>query len=403
MILKGMPEADRSKKERLAVIVLMAPILRNLGFPEDTAEILQDGERLGKEFEDKRSMAIIYCYIGMYYSFKGNFALGRSYLEQSLSEAEEASDLDILGPLAYSLFANCILEGNCIRIADIAPRIIRLVEETHREYEDFGTPANLYAGLQSQCGSSLMALGKIEMGENLCRRAISFACEIGQLFSIGVAEMLYGFSAAWIGKGEKAVEHLQRSIENFEKSQETLFSPTVRSHMGLAYYLIGNIPKALEYIEKGLKMQVASGLPIWLSFSHVGLSMVHLELSDITKALFHAEEAINYAKKNKERHWEALSLWQLGMVGWKSQKIKFDEAEQHIRQGIRIVNELEMKPFEMVGYLYLGELFTYANEREKALEILKRAEKAFQEMGMDYWLARTQRVLGRLLEGKIEE
>jgi hypothetical protein len=91
------------------------------------------------------------------------------------------------------------------------------------------------------------------------------------------------------------------------------------------------------------------------------------------------------------------------MVGWKSQKIKFDEAEQHIRQGIRIVNELEMKPFEIVGYLYLGELFTYANEREKALEILKRAEKAFQEMGMDYWLARTQRVLGRLLEGKIEE
>jgi class 3 adenylate cyclase/tetratricopeptide (TPR) repeat protein len=398
-ILKQIPETDPIKKERIAVILLMAPILRNLGFPEDTAEILQDGERLCEEFEDKRSMALIYSYTGMYYSFKGNFALGRSYLEQSLSEAEKASDLNILGPLAYSLLANCILEGNCIRVADIAPRIIRLVEETHREYGDFGTPANMYAGLQSQCGSSLMALGKIEMGENLCRKAISFACEVGHLFSIGVAEMLYGFSAAWIGKGEKAVEHLQRSIENFEKSQGTLFSPTVWSHMGLAYYFIGNIPKALEYIEKGLKMQVASGLPIWLSFSHVGLSIVHLELSDLTKALFHAEEAINYAKKNKERHWEALSLWQLGMVGWKSQKIKINEAEQHIRQGIRIVNELEMKPFEMVGYLYLGELFTYANERERALENLKRAEKAFQGMGMDYWLSRTQKILSKLQTG----
>ncbi len=225
----------------------------------------------------------------MYYSFKGNLALGRSYLEQSLSEAEKASDLDILGPPAYGLFANCILEGNCIRIANIAPRIIRLVEETHREYEDFGTPANLYATLQSQCGST----------------------------------------------------------------------------------------KALEYIEKALKMQVASGLPYWLSFHHVGLSIVHLELNDLTKALFHAEEAINYAKKNKERHWEALSLWQLGMVGWKSQKIKIDEAEQHIRQGIRIVNELEMKPFEMVGYLYLGELFADANEREKALEILKNHKERY--------------------------
>jgi hypothetical protein len=81
------------------------------------------------------------------------------------------------------------------------------------------------------------------------------------------------------------------------------------------------------------------------------------------------------------------------MVGWKNKKIKINEAEQHIRQGIRIVNELEMKTFEMMGYLYLGELFTYANEREKALEILKRAEKAFQEMGMDYWLARTKKAL----------
>ncbi len=403
MMLKGMPEADRNKKERLGVILLMAPILRNLGFPEDPTEIFQDGERLCKEFEDKRSMARIYSYKGMYYTFKGNLTLGRSYMEQSLSEAEKASDLDILGPLAYGLFVNYIVQGNYIRIADIAPRIIRLVEETHREHEDFGTPANLYATLQCQCGSSLMALGKIEMGEDLCKKAISFACEVGHLFSIGVAEMLYGFSAAWIGKGEKALEHLQRSVENFEKSQGTLFAPGVWSHIGLAHYFIGNIPKSLEYLEKALKMQVASGLPFWMPFHHVGLSIVHLELNDLTKALFHAGEAINYAKKNKERHWEALSLLQLGMVGWKSQKIKIDEAEQHIRQGIRIVNELGMKPFEMVGYLYLGELFTYVNEREKALEILKRTEKAFQEMGMDYWLSRTQGVLGRLREGKIEE
>jgi tetratricopeptide (TPR) repeat protein len=396
MILKGMPEADRNKKERLAVILLMAPILRNLGFPEDPTEILQDGERLCKEFGDKRSMALIYTHKGMYYSFKGNLALGRSYLEQSLSEAEKVSDLNILGPLAYGLFANYCLEGNYIRVVDVAPRIIHIVEETHRELEDFGLPANLYAALQCQCGFSLMALGKIEMGENLCKKAISFACEVGHLFSIGVAEMFYGMSATWIGRGEKAVEHLQRSIENFEKSQGTLFLPPMWSKLGLAYYFIGNIPKALEYLEKGLKMQVANGLPFWLSFSHVGLSIVHLELNDLTKALSHAEEAINYARKNKERHWEALSLLQLGMVGWKSQKIKIDEAEQHIRQGIRLVNELGMKPFEMVGYLYLGELFTYANEREKALEILKRAEKAFQEMGMDYWLSRTQKVLASI-------
>ena len=34
-------------------------------------------------------------------------------------------------------------------------------------------------------------------------------------------------------------------------------------------------------------------------------------------------------------------------------------------------------------------------QREKALENLKKAKGMFQEMGMDYWLRRTQEVLER--------
>jgi hypothetical protein len=33
---------------------------------------------------------------------------------------------------------------------------------------------------------------------------------------------------------------------------------------------------------------------------------------------------------------------------------------------------------------------------EKALENLKKAEGMYQEMGLDYWLGKTQEVLGRL-------
>jgi len=395
-ILRQIDETNQNKKERIQVIISMMPIIRNLSFPEDPTEIFQDAERLCKEFQDKRSMALIYSYTGMYYSFKGNLTLGRSYLEQSLSEAEKVSDLNILGPLAYGLFANYIIEGNYIRVADIAPRIIRLMEEKHRELEDFGTPANLYATLHTQYGLCLAALGDLERWENFCKRGVSLAREVGHLFSIGLAEMFYGISAAWRGKEEKAIEHLQRSIENFEKSQGTLLLPNAWSHMGLAYYFIGNTSKAFECLDKALKMQVASGLPFMMSLHHISLSIVHLELNDLEEALFHAEEAVKIAKQNKERHWEAVSLWQLGMVGWRSQNIKIDEAEQDIRQGIRILNELEMKAFEMIGYLYLGELFTYANEREKALGILKTAEKAFQKMKMDYWLSRTQKVLASI-------
>jgi hypothetical protein len=36
-------------------------------------------------------------------------------------------------------------------------------------------------------------------------------------------------------------------------------------------------------------------------------------------------------------------------------------------------------------------LYANADQKEKALETLKKAETMFQEMGMDYWLAETRR------------
>jgi hypothetical protein len=44
----------------------------------------------------------------------------------------------------------------------------------------------------------------------------------------------------------------------------------------------------------------------------------------------------------------------------------------------------------------LGEVYADTGQQDKALENLKKAEGAFQTMGMDYWLARTQEALGRL-------
>jgi hypothetical protein len=44
----------------------------------------------------------------------------------------------------------------------------------------------------------------------------------------------------------------------------------------------------------------------------------------------------------------------------------------------------------------LGELYANRGDEDKALENVKKAEDMFQEMGMDYWLDKTQEVLERL-------
>jgi hypothetical protein len=63
---------------------------------------------------------------------------------------------------------------------------------------------------------------------------------------------------------------------------------------------------------------------------------------------------------------------------------------------MKILDELETKPLYTLGYIFLGELYAGVGQKEKALENLKKAEVMFQEMGMDYWLARTRKLLEKV-------
>ena len=87
--LKQKPETERNKKERLDVILLMAIPMRSSAYPEDSIKFLEEGERLCKELGDKKSLAAISNFIGMFHSSKGDGALGKKYQEDSFEEAGE--------------------------------------------------------------------------------------------------------------------------------------------------------------------------------------------------------------------------------------------------------------------------------------------------------------------------
>jgi hypothetical protein len=57
-----------------------------------------------------------------------------------------------------------------------------------------------------------------------------------------------------------------------------------------------------------------------------------------------------------------------------------------------------MMPICAEGCLFLGELYVDAGEKPKAWEQLGRAQSMFREMGMDYWLSKTQTLLKKLDE-----
>jgi tetratricopeptide (TPR) repeat protein len=124
--------------------------------------------------------------------------------------------------------------------------------------------------------------------------------------------------------------------------------------------------------------------------------MVDLDCGDLKKAQHRAEEAVKISQKNHQ-HGEGLAWILLGRTLGKADPPQTDKAKECILKGIKIYEELKIKTQYAPGYYYLGELYADTGQKDKALETLRTAEKLFQEMGMDYWLAKIHEIQEKLL------
>ena len=66
------------------------------------------------------------------------------------------------------------------------------------------------------------------------------------------------------------------------------------------------------------------------------------------------------------------------------------------RRWRKILEEIKARSFYAYGCLRFGELYADVREKEKALSILRKGQEMCQEMGMDYWLAETEKALEKL-------
>ena len=239
-------------------------------------------------------------------------------------------------------------------------------------------------------------IGDFKEGIALCEKGLRFVQHTDSLYSLGFVEIMYGLLYIVRGDGENAINHLQKAVAYGEKGQIIPVISLASGFLGWGYYLLGNLEAARQYIEKGLQIQEDTGLTMLMSLNKVALSMVHFASGDLNGARTCAEKALELARSNDEKYALGVSLIFLGMILGKVDKLQYSTAEEYIIQGIELCNKWKIRPLRSEGYLYLGELYYDVAQREKGLENLKKAENEFADMGMDYWLRRTQEVLERV-------
>jgi tetratricopeptide (TPR) repeat protein len=396
IVLDREANIEDNKAKQIEVRLLMTGAMSALGGPEDSLEILQQGEKLSQELGDERSLAIFHSSMGNLHTLRGDSLRGLKYAEKAFQEARKIQDVDLAAPIAFDLCAPYNISGEYFRIVEVAPSVIALIEKQRKQSESFGKGLNVHSYLLGNYGAALGFLGRFTEGQALCEKALRYAMEAEDLFSVVVIENNYGWMFNFKGEASNAVEHLQNGAKCSEEAQMPVLFGLLNSGLGWAHYLAGEPMAAREHAERAIKFQSDTGIPFLLSSAYSTLSVLHLDSGDLEEARRCAEEALRLSQNNNEKWAEGVSRVLMGRVVGRTDASQRAEAEEHVLQGIKIFDELKLKPWRAQGYLHLGELCADMGQQGKALENVKRAQGMFQEMGMDYWVHRTQGVLERV-------
>jgi class 3 adenylate cyclase/tetratricopeptide (TPR) repeat protein len=395
--LKSGPGTDENKPEEIAVLRLMTIPMRFLGYPNGSLQCLEAGEKLAREVGDKKSLAMFYSGMGHYFSIKGKGPLrGIRYTEKCFREAEKIQDIELLARAGLDLCVFYNMSGQFSQLIKIAQKVIGALEATKTELEYFGQGMNVYSVLHAYYGRSLGWLGNFEQANVLLQKGLSFASDIQDQRSAGWIEYVYGRLFAVKGDGENTIRHFQNAIGYTSEVNYILLLGLSWTGLGWGHYFLGQLDTAKTYIEKGLKIQSDAGISFHLSLHFLLLSIINFDSGDHKSALECIQKALRLSRQNYEKHFEGYSrMWFGRILGMKETSAE-NKGKEYILQGIKMAEGMKIRPHSAEGYLLLGGYYAERGQWEKALECLKRAEGMFQEMGMDYWLARTQAALKSL-------
>ncbi len=278
--------------------------------------------------------------------------------------------------------------------------VLKYMEEAHALFDAWDMPFNAYSFLAATSAYFLSWLGDFDNATRLSRKALDVALKVNDPLSMGIAEFSHGHVHNNRGLGKEAIEHYTRAIEHLEKVKGGSAGDTSLGNawqgLGIAKFLVGDADGARGCIERSIQMHLDSGVVIELPHDYAYLSMAHLATGDVAKARNFIDTALDWARKCNQKHWEGLAKIFFGKIMSQSEALQAARAEASILEGIEILSQLGMKPYCAQGYFYLGELRVTTSKSQLGTKNLKKAERMFKEMGMEYWLDKTQKVLGRI-------
>jgi tetratricopeptide (TPR) repeat protein len=331
----------------------------------------------------------VYDHLSFHFSGIDQLAEARAFGQRALAIAKILGDLPLQVTANLDLGIASVASGDYVGGERFFRSVVQLLpgDLSRERFGQSGFPAVLS---RAWLAWSLAERGEFGEGITHGLEGVQLGEAVAQPYSLIAACWRLSYLYTAQGEYPHAMRLLERALTLSRERNILFFAPVVTWSLGYVFALSGRIPEGLSLQEQALTIRESQGLRGVDSLLVAHLGETYLLADRGKDALAAATRALTLAREHGLRGHEAWARRLLGEVASHQDPPNIKEAEGQYRQAIGVAEELGMRPLIARCHFGLGQLYRRGGRAEQAQPHLSTARTMFREMGMRFWLERTE-------------
>jgi tetratricopeptide (TPR) repeat protein len=256
--------------------------------------------------------------------------------------------------------------------------LIRDYQELKRgEREDLALAATLH-----RLGNLRYHLGEYDEASRLYQESLKIMKELGDEPAVSASLHNLGALAQDQGNYEEARRYYEESLKIEKELGNRAGVSKSLNQLGSLAQAQGDYDAAMRYYEDSLKIKEELGDKAGISASLHNLGALARDQGNYEEARRYYEESLKIEKELGNRAGISKSLHQLGILAYLAGD--YEEARHYYEDSLKIKKELGDKAGLAISLAQLALLEEKEGNLPKALQLIKRAEDMFQDLGSPY-------------------
>jgi len=386
-----LPETREGIEQAIDVRLDLRNAIFSLGEVERVLGLMREAKVLAERLGDETRIGMVSLSLSASLWMLGHSAEAQDTGERALAIAEALDDRPLRHQARGQLGRLHHTRGDYRQASAAIRDDLSALEPAGISPIALTVPPTLVATSNTYLAWSLAELGEFAEAKRRAEESLRRAEALGNPLALIMACMGVGMVHLRQGNALGAMPPLEQGLQVcYTFGFTALTFHGIAASLGGAYALANRTAEAIPLLRKVADQSASMKLISDHLLGAIPLAEVWLSTGRMEDAAQVGRQALDLARKHKQRGHEVYALRLLGEVAARREPASVEEAVAYYRGAIGLAEELGMRPLAAHSHLGLGKLYRRTGERAAAQEHLATAAGMYRDMEMPFWLKQAE-------------